>query len=77
MNNRPICGDWAGPGDTDRAKDHPCGRTATRISHLYEAASVYVCDAPFEGDHEWAAPWLEDTIEDLPYADAVRALEKR
>ncbi len=62
----PVCGD--GLGSLGRARGHTCTNRATRISHVYERCSVYVCDI----DHEGLEPWTEDTIQDLPTAQATR-----
>lgn len=70
----PMCGDaemydgkgWHVPNERD------CPHYATRLSYVYERLSIFVCDAPFEGDHEYAEPWAEDTIEDVERDSIVR-----
>lgn len=64
------CGSVVGGDDPDfQGVGHHCPNKATRISHLYESLSAYVCDI----DHEGLEPWLENTIEDLPDAAETRA----
>ena len=64
------CGSVVGGVDPDfQGRGHTCQNTATRISHLCESLSAYVCDV----DHEDLDPWTEDEIEDLPEAAEARA----
>lgn len=51
-------------------KERTCNRLATRLSHVYEGLSIYVCDI----DHEGCEPWTDDDIEPLPHAEQARTV---
>jgi hypothetical protein len=70
------CGDYVLRGEYhERVPMDVCPRAVTRISHAYDGLAFYVCDAPFTGDHEDFAPFLEDSVQDLPDAAEKRARE--
>lgn len=65
MSDKIMCGTQV--GEDSPPGGHLCSNVATRISHIYDGFSVYVCDL----DHNGLEPWQEDTIERLssPGAD--------
>ncbi len=64
MTPKHVCGEVILDGvEAGIAKDHDCRNEATRISHVYEGISVYVCDIDHGGFFE---PWLENTIYPIP-----------
>ena len=79
MKTLRKCGDayFSRSGSLEDPTTRYCRCYATRISHIYDGVSIYVCDAPFTGDHEYAEPWDDTSIHELSCADEARKLNNK